>query len=78
MISRLQKLDSVILHPVKNAVFFRYSARPCAGGFVLQRLWFAQTGEGFTRNGLQQVEYFEEQFPVVLGPISKVVAEHVT
>jgi len=78
VIPRLQELDPIVLHSIEDTVFFGNSTRPSSCTFVFEGFRFAYADEWFANYGVHQIEDLEEQFSVILSPVTKVFAEGVT
>ncbi len=75
MIACLQKIDTIVAHNIDDAMFLRQASRPRAGSKVFQRLGLADTGEGITHNGFDELKSTKGNLAVGFHPITQIFTE---
>ena len=75
VIPRLQKIYPRVADQINNSMFLGQSSRPRAGGQIFERLWFADAGERFAHNSLDQIESAKGDTPLSFDPKAQVFAK---
>jgi len=72
MVTRLQKINSILADQVNNAMLLREAARPCTGRKMLQWLRLSDAGKRFSQNGFNQIKSPKCRLSVRFDPITKI------
>src|SRR3972149_7911940 len=72
MIACLEEVNAFISHQIDNSVLLGQPSRPNIWHEVLQRFWFAHSGEWITQDGLHQLKHAKGYLAIGFHPIAQV------
>jgi hypothetical protein len=75
VVTRLDKVNSVICNSVNQPVFLGNSPGPASGQLIPKRLRFSDSFEGISQHGFRQIEQLDRNATVNLHPIPQILPE---
>jgi hypothetical protein len=75
VVTRLNEFDSVVKHPIDDAMLLINSPAPTTFEIVPQRLRFANSPEWIGENRRHQIKNPERGLPVCFNPVPKILTK---